>query len=702
MKNQINSSLHTRRQLLIKTYPCCIFEIILKLKLIKAIKQKLQSSELTSERTKVKLNPIVIKIMQNNKPTYEELEKQLKRLEKDALKNHESKKITRAARKNYKRFLRFLPYPVIVRNKNRLVTYLNPAFTKTFGWTLRELKGKEGKQYVPSELKDELKNKIQNLPAQKNVFKIDTKRLTKNGNVLDVKLRIGVDRDENDNPEGMIIVLRDVTMERRNKRNRDAMNRISQALPQYPDLRKLLFFVNTEIKNLLETQSANTILLNESQKQFYFLSATHDDLATRGRIEKARFSVDELLSGQVVKTGKAMVVNQLSKNQHQYKSRDQKIGYKVKNVILVPLRNNNRIIGILAADNKKTGDFDETDLEALNTLSATVALSIENARVSRKLRKAYDELKSLNNAKDKMISHLSHELKTPVAILMTSFKILAKKMKNLPEKTWQPTMERIQRNLDRIIGIEGEVYDIVEQKEVYHEKIFTLILEQCQDEFEALIAEETGETGVIAKVRKKINDLFEVKDPSIQNIFLNQFVDWRVEEIRSQITHRKVDIVTRLKSASPIRVPGDPLKKTIDGLIRNAIENTPDGGKVEIIVHQKGKGIEFIVKDHGIGLTQEAQKRIFEGFFSTKETMNYSTKRPFDFNAGGKGADLLRMKIFSERYNFKIQMKSTPCQGISENKCPGSIKSCNHANRTSCNGSTTVTCFFPLEQHKNT
>jgi len=413
-------------------------------------------------------------------------------------------------------------------------------------------------------------------------------------------------------------------MEKRNKRNRDAMNRISQALPQYPDLRKLLFFVNTEIKNLLEAQSANTILLDKSQKQFYFLSAAHDDPVTRGRIDKARFSVDELLSGQVVKTGQSMIVNHFSEEHHQYQSRDQKIGYKVKNVILVPLRNNNRIIGILAADNKKTGDFDETDLEALNTLSATVSLSIENARVSRELRKAYEELRSLNNAKDKMINHLSHELKTPVAILMTSFKILSKKMNSLPQETWKPTMARVQRNLERIIGIEGEVYDIVERKEVYHEKIFSLILEQCQDEFEVLIAEEIGETDVIAKVRQKINDLFDIKDPSIQNIFLNQFVDWRVDKIQSQISHREVELITQLNASSPIRVPGDPLRKTIDGLIRNAIENTPDGGKVEIFVHQKGKGVEFVVKDHGIGLTQEAQKRIFEGFFSTKETMNYS------------------------------------------------------------------------------
>lgn len=486
--------------------------------------------------------------------------------------------------------------------------------------------------------------------------------------------------------------------ENRNKRNRSTMNRISQALPRYPDLRKLLFYINTEIKNLLGTESANTILLDKTQKEFYFLSAVHDDPTTQERIEKTRFSLDELLSGQVVKTGNAMIVNNFSDVQLQYQSRDKKIGYKIKNVVLVPLWIKDRIIGILAADNKKTGDFDGTDLETLNTLAATVALSIENARVSRELRKAYEELKSLNRAKDKMISHLSHELKTPVAILLSSFKILSKRLTDLPEETWRPTFERIQRNLDRIIGIESEVYDIVENKEIFHHKFFSFILEQCQDEFEALIAEEIGEKGVIAKVRQKIEDIFSPRDPVIQNISLNQFVEKRINTIQPDMAHRNVSLITRFKPSSPIQMPVEPLKKTIDGLIRNAIENTPDGGKIEVLVHQKDNGVELIIKDYGIGLTEEAQKRIFEGFFSTQETLNYSSKQPFDFNAGGKGADLLRMKIFSEKYNFKISMTSNRCQRIPENKdtCPGSIQECEKiTGSAACNGMTIVTCFFP-------
>jgi light-regulated signal transduction histidine kinase (bacteriophytochrome) len=184
----------------------------------------------------------------------------------------------------------------------------------------------------------------------------------------------------------------------------------------------------------------------------------------------------------------------------------------------------------------------------------------------------------------------------------------------------------------------------------------------------------------------------------VKNIFLNQFVEKRIKAVQSDMAHRNISLMTCLKASSPIQMPCEPLKKTVDGLIRNAVENTPDGGKIEVLVHQKGNGVEFIVKDHGIGLTKEAQKRIFEGFFSTQETMNYSSKQPFDFNAGGKGADLLRMKIFSERFNFKISMSSNRCTRIPGNKdaCPGSIQDCQKIAGPSCDGMTIVTCFFPF------
>jgi signal transduction histidine kinase len=297
-----------------------------------------------------------------------------------------------------------------------------------------------------------------------------------------------------------------------------------------------------------------------------------------------------------------------------------------------------------------------------------------------------------------MISHLSHELRTPVAVLLSSIKVLSKKLTDLPEATWHPTLDRMQRNLKRLIDIEDQVYDILEKKSFHHTPVFSLIFDECADMIEALIAEETGESRVVQKVRQTLEKIYTTPHQDAVLVQLDQFVDGRVQALRPLFSHRQVHLTTQLIPVPDIRIPVDPLQKVVDGLIRNAVENTPDGCDIQVQVHEKGRNVELVVHDQGIGLTQEAQKRIFEGFFTTQETLQYASKTPFDFNAGGKGADLLRMKIFSERFNFKISMTSTRCSHLPDatDRCPGSQAVCDKKPGPACDGSTRVSVLFSL------
>jgi signal transduction histidine kinase len=350
--------------------------------------------------------------------------------------------------------------------------------------------------------------------------------------------------------------------------------------------------------------------------------------------------------------------------------------------------------------NKKEGTFDQTDVELLSMIGGTLALSIENARVSKALNEAYGELTSLNRAKDKVINHLSHELKTPVSVLSASLNILSKKLVKQSDETWKPTIERAQRNLQRLLEIQYQVADIMRDKEYKAYQRLSSVLDETADELEALIAEEVGEVGVMERVRKRIEEAFGPKETAPEEIPLDQYVKARLDALEPSFSHRQVEIRRHLDPAPAVCIPLDDLQKVIDGLIKNAIENTPDEGEIEVIVKKKGEGSELVVRDYGVGIAEENQKRIFEGFFSTQDTMAYSSKRPFDFNAGGKGADLLRMKIFSERYNFRIDMESSrcPCLPKAEDICPGRISQCEYCKgKPECHrsGGTTFTLFFP-------
>ena len=120
------------------------------------------------------------------------------------------------------------------------------------------------------------------------------------------------------------------------------------------------------------------------------------------------------------------------------------------------------------------------------------------------------------------------------------------------------------------------------------------------------------------------------------------------------------------------------LEKVCSGILRNAIENTPDQGQVEVSAGGAGNSVTIGFRDYGVGITPENQGLIFTGFFHTLDTNYYTSKEPYQFNAGGTGADLLRAKVFSERCGFNIEFESTRCRHIPEDTqlCPGSISAC--------------------------
>jgi signal transduction histidine kinase len=380
----------------------------------------------------------------------------------------------------------------------------------------------------------------------------------------------------------------------------------------------------------------------------------------------------------VIKTGKPIILNDISGDSEIHIERDKKLGYQTRNLLLVPLKSHERTIGTLCAVNKKEGGFDQTDIDLLSMLAGTVVLSIENARFAAELKKAYLEVSSLNRAKDKVVNHLSHELKTPIAVLRTSLVTLEKRLQALPKESWQPTIDRSRRNLDRLLEMQYQVYDIIQHKTYKTRTILSHLLDQCSDELEGLIAEQIGEGAVVKQIRKYIDDTYGARELVVETIELDDFVNRRLEYLKPAFAHREVAVITRLSHTPPVRIPGEALQKSFDGLLKNAIENTPDEGRVEILVESKGAGTLLEVRDFGVGITPENQIRIFEGFFSTREIMDYSSKKPYDFNAGGKGADLLRMKIFSERYDYKLELKSTRCASLPQDSdvCPGRISAC--------------------------
>jgi signal transduction histidine kinase len=327
--------------------------------------------------------------------------------------------------------------------------------------------------------------------------------------------------------------------------------------------------------------------------------------------------------------------------------------------------------------------------------------------IFEELKQSYEQVRRLNHAKDCVIHHLSHELKTPIAILDASLGLLQKRLADIEEgrdRGCHKILIRARKNLGRLIEMHHGIGDILRTDDYKIHNMLSALLEACADELEMLVTEELGERDIIGRLRRRIDELFGLRKSVSKEIQLGKYVTQKIEELRPRFAHSKCRIKTLISSTAPVWIPPEVLDKIVEGLVRNAIENTPAGGRIDVTVCTGESGPEFNVKDNGVGITEENQRLILENYFTAYEPAQYSTRKPYDFNAGGKGMDLLRMKIFSELYHFKIQLSSKRCCYISQdtNTCPGNAAECVHYNKTEeyqdDRGTTVTVQFHPIQR----
>ena len=237
--------------------------------------------------------------------------------------------------------------------------------------------------------------------------------------------------------------------------------------------------------------------------------------------------------------------------------------------------------------------------------------------------------KSLERVKRRAVDHLSHELKTPLAIIKASAELLLKLNQCDPKSA--TNLERILRNLQRLSNMQVLVEEILNPPEYRPEAL-----------------------PITAYLEKILNG------------------------IRERSSHRSVAIVSRVENVQTATLDPAILRIVVETLVKNAIENSPDGAQITVLVQNILAGVLLQVRDRGVGIPVADQKFIFEGFHHIQATEEYSTRKPFDFDAGGMGLELLRLKVLSELGYFDISFESSRCKHIPTGRdhCPGAISSC--------------------------
>ena len=162
---------------------------------------------------------------------------------------------------------------------------------------------------------------------------------------------------------------------------------LSQKISSVPDQPVLLDQIIKLTQVTLNASAASILLFKDNEQELFFEAAS----GPVGKILKSvKVDAGYSIAGQVVRTGKPLIVNNVKRNRNFHGSIDESTGFTTNSLICVPLIIQQKTIGVLEVINKLDGsDFDESDLQTLVPVATTSAMAIENARLHRTILEAY-------------------------------------------------------------------------------------------------------------------------------------------------------------------------------------------------------------------------------------------------------------------------------------------------------------------------
>lgn len=469
---------------------------------------------------------------------------------------------------------------------------------------------------------------------------------------------------------------------------------MGQAVTSEMNLDVLFDLIMRQTTRIMVCEQASVFLFDPGCGQLCSKAST--DLKS----DSVRISPGSGITGWVFRTASPLIVNDPYGDPRFFSGVDKVNGFRTRNIICTPLVNRKKqCIGTLQALNKKTGKFDVNDLEMLKVAANYVTIAFKNARL-------YEELKALDKAKEKVINHLSHEIKTPLSVIGGVLHHVSERIAIGNISKVERALARGKRNVKRLKLLQDQIDDILICRESFTSNSEADVCQVAFNPFEEVVEQGTdiysSPVNDISK-RNWVMSMNQMDKFLSEEVGLTEFLKGICHHAVYSMGDRNICIVQEYDKHAILRIDRRVLKIVCTGLLKNAIENTPDSGLIKVTVENCADEIRITFKDYGVGITSINQKMIFGGFFPTQPTVLYSSKNPYDFNAGGTGADLLRIKTFSKRLGFEVEFSSKRCPFLPRDRdvCPGKISLCRFVeSKAECliNSGSTFIVRFPRQR----
>ena len=285
----------------------------------------------------------------------------------------------------------------------------------------------------------------------------------------------------------------------------------------------------------------------------------------------------------------------------------------IKATLIVPLKIESKLTGILLVGEKLSGDiFDDQELEVLAVLANQVAISLENARLYEELSESNAQLLQASRLKSQFLASMSHELRTPLNSIIGFSKVL----------------------LNRFDG------ELTERQETYIRSVHNSGAHLLQL-INGILDFSRIEAGKLEMISEEL-DLHELIDECVES---------SMPLARGQQMKLEKNVPLELPPLSGDRTK---VKQILLNLLSNAIKFTAQG-RVLVSVVAEPDAIRVSVADTGIGIREDDLAHLFEPF--------QQLDNPVARSAGGTGLGLAISKKFVELHGGRIWAESRENQG---------------------------------------
>ena len=179
----------------------------------------------------------------------------------------------------------------------------------------------------------------------------------------------------NDSSENELDILR-----KENERLHQVLS-VNQIITASLNLEFVLDTLMDKAKEVVDAEASSLMLLDEETDELYFYTVKGEKSEL---LKTLRLKLGEGISGWVAREGKAVLIEDCSKDPRFFKKADEMSDFVTKTMMCVPLKVGKKILGTVQVLNKKNNQFfDAKDLQIFEITSDQAAIAIENARLHK-------------------------------------------------------------------------------------------------------------------------------------------------------------------------------------------------------------------------------------------------------------------------------------------------------------------------------